>query len=249
MLLPVRRCSSGRNVAESVLERFSPAIFIGDETLYDAALAHPSQTQNKTLALQNQRQELLGDALLGLIVAELAFEEMPYATEGELTVARAALVNKMSVARFSRAIGLDRHAVNANDGVLADMFESFLAAQYLDTLGTCGRDGGVAFARTRELVRSILQSCDVSARNPGDETLSKKNFIGLLNVFCLKKHQQPPTYNLVGKEGTTHDPVFHFTVDFPSLSTPPIRASGKSQREAKQNAAKLALESLGVSEV
>jgi ribonuclease-3 len=72
-----------------------------DPDLLELALTHRSAS-----ARHNERLEFLGDALIGAVIAEVLYARFPDADEGELTRARAALVNKTSLAELARGIDL-----------------------------------------------------------------------------------------------------------------------------------------------
>lgn len=99
----------------------------------------------------NERLELLGDAVLNLVVAEYLYDRFPAENEGFLTRLRSKIVNGQMLAELSLALGLDRFVIisrqiEENDGrrnkkILEDCFEAFLGALYLST-------GSYADART-----------------------------------------------------------------------------------------------------
>lgn len=121
-----------------------------DRALVETALSHASYANETDGSRGNERLEFLGDAVLDLSIAELLFEAHPDWSEGELTRARAALVNRAALAQRARAIDLGRFLKlgrtevrsggDAKDRVLADCFEAVVAAIYLD--------GGLAPVRT-----------------------------------------------------------------------------------------------------
>lgn len=113
-----------------------------DPALLDAALAHSSYAHERDGTRGNERLEFLGDAVLDLAVAQLLFEAHPTWSEGDLSRARAALVNTRSLARCARELGIGAHARlgrteqktggSEKERVLANVFEALIAALYLD---------------------------------------------------------------------------------------------------------------------
>jgi len=81
-----------------------------DPALLQTALTHPSRAYEEGGGRGNERLEFLGDAVLGLVVAELLFEARPQWTEGDLTRARAAVVNSRTLAERAHALGIARFA-------------------------------------------------------------------------------------------------------------------------------------------
>lgn len=120
-----------------------------DKALLERALTHPSLVQAGGADAHNQRLEFLGDALLGLIVAEALFADLPAEREGTLTRYRSMLVKGNQLCRLAREIGLGDHlrlgeaeesmGGRERDSILEDAFEALVGAIY--------QDGGLAAAR------------------------------------------------------------------------------------------------------
>lgn len=173
---------------------------IGDIELYREAFVHKSMQD--TVGLSFERLELLGDAVLGLLVTESLMERFPHASEGELSRMRDALVSGKQLARYARALNLGRWIVASSDErrrnigqnqrILACVLEAVLGALHLDLgLGPC-----------RAFVRSLLeQHTDLEAlagaRNYKDELLWHAQLNGLGAV----------TYELQ-QLGPHHKPTF-----------------------------------------
>ena len=124
-----------------------------DEALIEQALTHPScQAQS-----DYQRLEFLGDAVLELAVSEYLYRARPDMREGDLTRARAYLVREETLSAAAERAGLSGfirmgHGESKGGGakkasILCDVFESVLAAVYLD--------GGI-----EEAVRVIYHALD-----------------------------------------------------------------------------------------
>ena len=113
-----------------------------DAALLEVALTHPSAAYERDRSGGNERLEFLGDAVLDLAVACLLFTHHPDWREGELTRARAAIVNTRSLARRARHLGLgvlmrlgrteQKSGGERKERVLANLFEAIVAAIYLD---------------------------------------------------------------------------------------------------------------------
>ncbi len=114
----------------------------GDTALLEVALTHPSAAYERDRSGGNERLEFLGDAVLDLAVARLLFAAHPDWREGELTRARAAIVNTRSLARRARHLELgpllrlgrteQRSGGERKERVLANLFEAIVGAMYLD---------------------------------------------------------------------------------------------------------------------
>ncbi len=113
-----------------------------DPGLLESALSHPSWSHEVDGTRGNERLEFLGDAVLDLVVAGLLFEAQPGWSEGDLTRARASLVNTVSLARLARELSLgdsvrlgrtERKTGGADkDTILANVLEALVGAAYLD---------------------------------------------------------------------------------------------------------------------
>src|SRR6202521_692486 len=110
-----------------------------DKSLLAAALTHASGAQHRLAS--NERLEFLGDAILGAVVCELLYCQYPDYLEGDLTKIKSVVVSRQTCAKISEALGLQEFLVlgkgmtthpNVPPSLLADVFESLLAAIYLD---------------------------------------------------------------------------------------------------------------------
>lgn len=126
-----------RNDLERILE-----YSFRDLTLLEAAFTHPSYSHDRDGGYGNERLEFLGDAVLGLVIAQKLYAAHPDWREGELTRARASLVNTHALARRSRQLGLGeflylgktelRTGGRDKGSILGNLFEAVLGAIYLD---------------------------------------------------------------------------------------------------------------------
>lgn len=204
-----------------------------DEGLLEAALTHRSVTQNN-----NERLEFLGDAVLGMVIAEELFKRFPRANEGELSRLRASLVKGVTLAELARSLELGE-VIRLGQGelksggfrrnsILADAFEAILGAIYLD--------GG--FENCRKIILKHFSS-RLDAVSP--ETAQKDPKTRLQEH--LQATQQPlPNYDVVDIAGEAHAQTF--TVECLVDGIPAVRAKASSRRKAEQAAAEMILETL-----
>lgn len=203
-----------------------------DTRLREQALTHRSASH-----VNNERLEFLGDALLNLFVAELIFETLPRADEGEMTRLRASLVNEATLAEIARReeIGDRLHLGPGElksggyrrDSILADAFEATLAAIYLDAGWQACRD--VVRARYFERVSN-------GERAPKDAKTR-------LQEWLQARSMSLPRYELVETRGEEHAREFLVTC---VAGDPPLEAAGaaSSRRAAEQVAAEKVLSEL-----
>ena len=183
---------------------------------------------------ENERLEFLGDRVLGLVIAEWLVEMFPDQREGELATKLNGLVRKETCAEVASTIGLDRFIkvgkterageVHRKVTVLGDAMESVIAAIYLD--------GGLEAAQ--DVVRRLWKPhVDVV----GD---LKRDAKTVLQEWAQGRALPVPNYELVGRTGPDHQPVFQISVEVKGLAA--VQGEGKTKRAAEQEAAKNLLE-------
>ena len=217
-----------------------------DIRLLETALTHSSYSnefRNKKGAVEcNERLEFLGESVLSIIVSEYLFLEQSELPEGELTKMRAELVCGRSLSGFARSIDLgsfmllgngeEKNGGRGNDKILENAFEALLAAMYLDA----GADGKrVVSAFLMPLVKDGLQK--LLAVGHG------KDYKTALQQFVQQTEGDFLEYAVVGESGPDHMKTFE--VEARLNSNVIGRGSGRSKREAEQNAARQALSLFG----
>lgn len=205
------------------------------------AFTHRSYlNENKEPGLEhNERLEFLGDAVLELAVTDFLYRKYPHKTEGDLTAYRAALVNTVSISDAAKKLGMNEFLLlskgeakdtgRAREYILANTFESFIGALYLDQ-GYAAAEKFIAenlFAKTDEVVSKRLWQ---DAKSKFQEE-------------AQEREGATPSYKLVGESGPDHAKVFVSAVFVGSKEV--ARGEGKSKQEAEQDAAHRALEKLG----
>jgi len=209
-----------------------------DPTLQDTALTHRSASVR-----HNERLEFLGDALLGFIIADVLLTRFPQADEGGLTRARAALVNRETLAAIAREHGVGEQ-LRLGDGemksggwrrssILANAVEAMTAAIYVD--------GGMDACRAAVLRWFESRLADV---DPGKAPKDAKTE---LQEFLQARRRALPAYRTVAEEGPPHRRTF--TVECLIEGYPPIQAASSSRRAGEQDAARAALLKLRTGEL
>lgn len=199
------------------------------------ALTHPSVLTEEPGEAHNQRLEFLGDAVLQLVVTDWLCRVRPEWPEGELTKARARLVNATALARLADAwelaallrVGKGERttAVAQNVNVRADAFEAVVAAIYLDAGPT----------RVAELVIPLFEPLLDHLDSLGDPR-------SRLMEWAQGRGKPVPEYTLVGEEGPDHARQFAVRVSVAGREYGPVSAGSK--KEAKARAAQLALDAI-----
>ncbi|MGN1112402.1 MAG: ribonuclease III [Acutalibacteraceae bacterium] len=203
------------------------------------ALTHSSYAnERKGEVVCNERQEFLGDSVLSIIVSDYIYKHCPDLPEGELTKLRASLVCEKTLAVYARSINLGKYLLlsrgeSKNGGrnrpsILADAFESVIAAIYLD--------GGIECAR-----RFVLRFVVDDIKN--HRTHNFADYKTKLQEIVQKNPEEKISYVLTGESGPDHDK--HFTVEVHLNSNVIGKGGGRSKKEAEQQAAREALELMG----
>jgi ribonuclease-3 len=187
----------------------------------------------------NERLEFLGDAVLELVVTEHLYKLYPTKPEGELTAVRAALVNTVSICDAAKQYHMNdflmlskgeaRDTGRARDVILANVFEAFLGALYLDQ----GYAAAHAFiekallTKTKEIVDKKLW------RDPKS----------LFQEIAQEKVGITPSYSILRDEGPDHDKQFVAGIFIGKEKV--AEGMGKSKQEAETAAARNGLVAKG----
>jgi len=201
-------------------------------------LAHLALTHRSAGKPNNERLEFLGDALLGVLVAELLFEAHPNASEGELSRLRAQLVNGQALAVIARELELgDKLRLGPGElksggfrreSILADAFEALIAAVYLD-------DG---YDACRQVVRRLFTPRVAEIKRSSKDAKTR------LQEWLQGRGLALPVYELIDSYGEDHAKIFDVSC---AIEEPePIRVDGRggSRRSAEQDAAEAVLRRL-----
>jgi len=210
-----------------------------DRELLTCALTHPSYSKETSQAENNQRLEFLGDAVVGLVLAELLFNEFSDEREGVLTRYRSILVKGEQLCELARELSLGEYLLIADaeasqggrdrSSILEDAFEAIIGAIYLD--------GGLAAAQ-KSIKTLYGQLSQRIARQ-----LVKHNPKGKLQEhFQAQLGNDAITYKLVEESGPDH--LKEFTVEVWVDGKCLGRGVGNSKKSAEEEAARVALDNL-----
>lgn len=210
-----------------------------DRSLLERALTHRSYlTEHTEVEHDNQRLEFLGDAVLGMVIAEALFRRDREVDEGILSKRHSQLVRGLALAELARRIDLGEYLKlgkgetltggRDRDSLLADAYEALLAAIYLD--------GGLDVTREvlLELHEDELDNV-LQGRRPSD-------FKSRLQELTQREFGIQPVYEIVDESGPAHDKRFVAQVTVGERASG--RGAGRSKQRAEQHAAAEALDVL-----
>ena len=215
--------------------------YFNDRNLLKNALLHKSLgNERKEYKNQNnERLELLGDAVLDLIVAEYLYKNYKNASEGTIAKLKAMVVSEPILAKISRQIGVGKFLMLSRgevmsggrnrESILADSFEAILGAVYIDS----NLDDARVFALSH-----IKQYIDHIEEN--EDIL---DFKSILQEYVQKEFRTVPTYELVAERGPDHMKEFEIQVIVGNYKE---KAVAKNKKKAEQLSAKALCIKLGV---
>jgi len=213
-----------------------------DRGLLEHALTHKSRAAEDASGGvdDNESLEFLGDAVLGLVVAEMLFRKYPHYNEGQKSKIKAAVVSTQALARRAEQIQLGEHLLlgrgeektggRFKQALLADGYEALIAALYLD--------GGLP-AAAGFLERELTEAIESGA----SEQVVGQDYKSALQERLQALGRPLPDYRVTAESGPDHRK--QFTIEVVVAGDVLGTASGKAKKEAEQEAARLALERLG----
>lgn len=198
------------------------------EYLYKQAFTHTSYSNEHENSESYERLEFLGDAVLEVIISDFLYNEK-HLEEGTMTKMRASYVCEAACATYARDLGLDKEIllgsgeVEANTTIIADVFESFIAAMYLDQ----------GLEKTQHFVLNAIKPY-IDSRH--DFLHDYKSELQEL-VQTVRKSV---VYEITDEQGPAHDRTFtcQVLVDGIVMGV----GIGTSKKAAEQEAAKVALQ-------
>jgi ribonuclease III len=213
-------------------------IVFSDKKLLEQAFIHRSYINENTGSKlsHNERLEFLGDAVLELVVTDHLYNKYPDRDEGSLTAYRSALVNAVIIGEVAQELGMNdflllskgemKDAGRARSYILANTYESFVGALYLDQ----GYDSARQFI-SKTLFGKI------------DDIVKNKLWRDAKSLVQEKSQEHlgiTPEYKVLSESGPDHDK--HFTIGIFFGRDRIAEGRGHSKQEAEQLAARAALE-------
>ena len=213
------------------------ALDFSDLDLLDQALTHASAVPEMPHPRgNNESLEFLGDAVLGMAVAQWLYEQVPGRTPGEYTRMRARVVNRNALAAVAARLdfgpiirlgkGEEAHGGRRRKALLADCMEAVIGAAFLD----CGWDA------TREFIGRTFRE----ELNEAQHSKTEWDFRSRLQNYCQAEGLELPEFEVVREEGPDHKKEFEIAVRLRGEIVG--SGAGATKKEAEQHAARAALE-------
>jgi ribonuclease-3 len=212
-----------------------------DRGLLEHALTHKSKAHEDPSGgvIDNESLEFLGDAVLGLVVADALFRTFPEFSEGQKSKIKASVVSTASLAELAERLGLGDHMIlgrgeektggRRKQALLADTCEALIAAVYLD--------GGLEPVR-----QFILRELGPILEAAGQPDYSGRDHKSRLQEALQALGRPLPIYRVAGEVGPDHRKLFHVEVQVGGQTI--AQGAGRTKKDAEQDAAKAALISL-----
>ncbi len=218
-------------------EKKTNIIFKNKDILKQAFIHRSYINENpRTNLHHNERLEFLGDAVLELVVTDFLYSKYKNHNEGDLTAYRSALVNAVTLSEVANELSFNdlimlskgeaKDLSRARSSILADAYEAYVGAIYLDL----GYEQARNFIEKTVLIKT--------------EEIIKKGAYKDAKSFVQEKSQEKfgitPSYKILSEEGPDHDKIFTVAICFGNDVI--AEGTGKSKQEAETSAAKNAIE-------
>ena len=215
-------------------------IKIDNTEFFEHALTHPSFTQENNLPYYKnyERMEFLGDAVLKLISSDILFNKYPDYQEGELSKIRSIIVSDSVLSKIAHEIGLCDLIITSKHESKLSQIESVCACAFEAVLGAFYLDGKLN--ELRVFLEKVLTPYIEEVNNNFD----KYNAKALLQEYTQSVDKKTPEYKIVEEFGPAHKKTFVIEVSYQGKVV--AKGTGKSKKEAEQQAAYEACRVLGV---
>lgn len=223
----------------STLQKTIGVTFTNQDLLKQAFYHRSYLNEARHIKESNERLEFLGDAILSYLTSEFLYSTYPHYPEGTLTNIRSSIVKTTALGKTAQDLGfgqllfLSRGEEDSggrkNISLLADSFEAFLGALYLDQ--------GIEQAK-KFLHAYLFPQIEAIIKNK-----SYIDFKSYLQEIVQEQIKISPLYEVTKSEGPDHDRTFYISVKAEGKELG--KGKGKSKQEGEQAAAKDALEKMG----
>lgn len=216
--------------------------FFKNTDLLKTSLVHRSfgNENKKYRKINNERLELLGDAVLDLIVAEYLYKHFQNYSEGDLAKIKSMAVSEPVLAKVAKKLGMGNYLLlskgeeltggRERSSILGDVFEAVLGAIYLDSDFDTARK--IVLKHLEQYIEHIEEDEDIL------------DFKTILQEYSQKEYKTVPVYEVVSETGPDHKKTFEILVKIGDNAE--AKGAGKSKKITEQGAAKALCKKLGV---
>ncbi len=210
------------------------------DDLLKTALTHGSLTFENKEEENYERLEFLGDSVLKLVMSDILYKKYPDYPEGRMTKIRAILVSDNVLAKIGKDINLDSliRLSKSEEKDHGREKESVLACSFEAVLGTVYLSDGIE--KSELFIKNLFKNMVDTV----DSNLDLYNAKAALQEYTQKTNKDLPEYKELMETGKAHKKVFTFGIFYQNEFL--AQGSGKTKREAQQNAAKEACIKLGL---
>ncbi len=194
--------------------------------------------------ISNERLELLGDAVLDLIVTEYLYRSYENSTEGDLAKIKSMVVSEPVLAEISKKLEVGKYLLlsrgeeltggRERSSILGDAFEAILGAIYIDS----------DFETAKKFALALIKD-DIDHVDTNEDILDFKT---ILQEFSQKNYKVIPEYSVLKEIGPDHQKIFEIEVKIDNgvEEKQSEVGTGKNKKTAEQAAAKSLCKKLGV---
>ncbi len=213
-----------------------------DKKLLKHALIHRSYGNEhwEYKKINNERLELLGDAVLDLVVTEYLYKNFTKSSEGDLAKLKSMVVSEPVLAKISKELGIGRYLLlskgeeltggRERNSILGDVFEAVLGSIYLDS----------DFISAKEYAIKLLEH-EINHIEENEELIDFKT---ILQEYSQKNYKITPEYRVAKETGPDHKKNFQIEV---SINKDIVGSGdGRNKKSAEQSAARDACKKLGI---
>ncbi|NLK63260.1 MAG: ribonuclease III [Fusobacteria bacterium] len=190
--------------------------------------------------INNERLELLGDAVLDLIVTEYLYLNYSKSTEGELAKLKSMIVSEPVLTEIADELNIGNYMYlskgeeitggRKRESILGDAFEALLGAIYLDS----------NFEATKKIALKFL-TYRIKHIDENEKLIDYKT---ILQEYSQKEYKKIPKYDVLEEIGPDHNKIFKIGVKIKNGIVG--EGIGKNKKAAEQLAARKACEIIGI---